>query len=144
MKIEADFTKVSSSFEQLAEETYRFRIEEIKMGEEKSGSQTPLLVVSKVVGGDRADTPFTDFIYLKKKDGTANANGQGRVKAYAEAVLGEEAANNPSGLELDDLLQGTFDGIIKHESYEKKDPQNPAAPGEQKIAARLVKILKAS
>lgn len=141
MKIEADFTKVSSSFEQLAEGQYRFKVEEIKMGDEKPGAQTPLLFVSKVQGGDRADTPYTDFIYLKTKKGEANAVGQGRIKAYAEAILGDEAANNPSGLELDDMLNGTFDGIIKHESYEKK---NADGTNEQKMAARLVKILRAS
>jgi hypothetical protein len=139
-KLEADFSKISSNTDKLAEDTYRFRVVSAQDGEEKAGKQTPFIVVSEVQSGERAGAQIQDYIYLKTKDGKPNKIGLGRVKAYAEAILGAETASSPKGIDTDDFVGGEFDGIIKHESYTDESVQPPVS----KTAARLNKILPAS
>jgi hypothetical protein len=139
MRIEGDFTKVSSNTEKLEPGQYRFRVTKAEPGEAQAGKQTPFIIESEVVGGTREGTPYQDWIYTQTKDGKPNKMGLGRIKAYAEAILGEEAANSPTGYDSDDFISGTFDGVITHESYADKSTEPPT----QKIAARLTRILKA-
>lgn len=141
-RIEGDFTKISSSYEILPEGTYRFMVDEIEAGKTKTAGLDQLIFKLKVVGGEHDGKPFSDFCVLKTNKGEANTIGLGRVKGYAEAILGQEAANSPEGLDTDQLLKGQFDGIIKHDSYEKKDAAG-AVVG-QGTSAKLVKLLPAA
>lgn len=134
MKIEADFTQISTEFTPIpaSDQPYSFVLEEIEEGETKETKLPQLIFKSKVTAGEHKDRVYQDFVVLKQKDGKANNIGLGRVKAYAEAILGKETANG-SELNTDDLKGGAFLGLIKDDSYEKN--------GETKKTTRLVKIL---
>lgn len=137
MRIEADFTTISTEFTPIpaADEPYSFVLEEIEEGQTKGTPPLPQLIFkSKVTQGEHVNRMYNDYVVLKTKEGKANAIGLGRVKAYAEAILGKEKANG-SELNTDDLKGGSFLGLIKADSYEKDGKTVPTT--------RLVKILPA-
>lgn len=137
MKIEADFTQISTEFTPLpaSDEPYAFVLEEIEEGQTKGTPPLPQLIFkSKVKSGEHANRVYNDYVILKTKEGKANNIGLGRVKAYAEAILGKETANG-SELNTDDLKGGSFLGLIKDDSYEKD--------GKTMKTTKLVKILPA-
>lgn len=149
-KITADFTGISSSFEPLvADVTYHFRVTSVQDQAEddkwklenaaSGGKKNPaLIIISEVVEGDRVNTEYHDYIYPLKQDGTPSKRGLGQIKAYAEALLGAEAANSPDGIDAAAFVDGEFDGTMKAESYTDK------VTNAQKTAIRLGKILKRS
>lgn len=135
MKIEADFSQISTEFTPLpaSDEPYAFVLEEIEEGQTKGTPPLPQLIFkSKVTAGEHTNRMYNDYVVLKTKDGKANNIGLGRVKAYAEAILGKETANG-AALNTDDLKGGSFQGLIKADSYEKDGKTVPTT--------RLVKIL---
>ena len=144
-KLQEDFSKISSSFEPLPENAdgYRMRLEEIEdqaANEETvaalaAGEKQPALIFQSVVTeGECEDRAHWDYVYLKKKNGKPNRIGLGRVKAYAEAILGKERANAQE-IDTDELLKGEFLGVIKQRGYADK------TTGEQKLSSDLKKIL---
>ncbi len=139
MKIEADFSQISSDTSRLAPDTYKFVVKSAAPGEEKAGKQTPFIVESEVASGARQGATIQDYIYLKTRDGGANKIGLGRVKAYAEATLGAERAN-AKDFDTDELIGNAFDGIVIHEPY----TDSSTTPPTQKMAVRLDKILPSS
>lgn len=145
--IEGDFTNISSSREPLDEGLYTFKlieiIDQVEDDEWKAKNvgtdKTPGLVfVSEVIKGERVGAQNRDYIYTKQKDGKVNKMGLGQIKGYAEAILGKEAANSPTGVNTDLLLNGTFDGYMKVEKYQDKETK------EQKSSSKLVRLLPAS
>lgn len=134
-RINEDFSKISSSFEPLPDGDYRFQLDEIEEQEASEGKNPALIFKSTVTEGEHKDRQFWDYVYLVTNDGKKNKIGLGRVKAYAEAILGQEAANNPEGFDTDELKSGTFLGIIKARTYEAKDGSG------QKTSADLKKVL---
>lgn len=146
MKVEADFSGISSSFEPLEEGEYNFKLieiqeqandEEWKAKNDGTDKIPAMVFVSEVLDGERAGAQTFDYVYTKQKDGKVNKVGLGRIKAYAEAILGKEAANSTTGIDTDALPGNAFKGFIKHRSYADK------VSGEQKIGASLSKILPA-
>lgn len=135
-KLEADFSQISSSFENLPEGEHRAQIEEIEETTTKENSLPALNFRLKVTEGEAEGKLGFDFVTLKKKDGKRNDIGYGRVKAYAEAILGEEKANDPSGIDTDELKGGTCIIVVKHESYTTKD-------NTQGTRAKIAKVLPA-
>jgi hypothetical protein len=134
-KILGDFSKISSTYEMLPENEYRVRLDDVEEATSSGGlPQVNFKLV--VLEGDKAEQQVTDFLTLKNNDGKVNKVTQSRIKAYAEAILGDEAANNPEGIDTDDLKGGVCIILIKHESYTKKD----GTPG---TAARITKVLRA-
>lgn len=150
LKITADFTGISSSFEPLvADATYHFRVtsvtdqaddEQWKLKNAASGGKgnPAIIIVSEVVEGDRANTEYHDYIYPLKQDGQPSKRGLGQIKAYAEALLGAEAANSPTGIDVEAFVNGEFDGVMKAESYKDK------VTNADKTAIRMGKILRRS
>lgn len=142
MKIEADFSKISSNTDRLAPGSYRFAIVSAKEqdpSEVAAGKQAAFIITSEVAAGERIGAQVADFQYLKQKDGKPNKMGLGRIKAYAEATLGSERAN-ASDFDTDELIGNTFDGIMEEESYADKSTNPPT----QKKTVKLTKILPAS
>lgn len=132
-KIQEDFSAISSSFEALPDDDYRFEIESIEDQEKKEGKNTALIVTSVVKEGPLTGRKFFDYVYLAKNDGTKNSFGLGRIKAYAEAILGKEKANDPSGIDTDELKGGVFLGVIKSKMEEYN--------GEERLRSELKKVL---
>lgn len=143
-RVEADFTGISSSFEPLSEGAYRFKLVEI-VDQSKddewvsknanTGKQPALVFQSEVQEGERQNSMYFDYIYTKTKEGKVNKVGLGKIKAYAEAIIGKEAANNPQGIDTDELLNGTFDGVIKSRKYKDRETN------EEKTSTDMAKIL---
>lgn len=132
MKLEADFTKISTEYVPPVAGDYPMVIEDIEEGKTNSGLPQ-LVFTNKITGGGEYDgRTIKDFVVLQTKQGKVNEIGYGRVKAYAEAILGKESANGGE-LNTEDLKGGAFTGVLKDDSYEKE--------GETKKTVRLVKIL---
>lgn len=142
MKIEADFSKISSNTDKLAPGTYRFAVtsaQEQDASEVGAGKQAAFIVSSEVVSGERIGAVVQDYQYLKTKDGKPNKMGLGRIKAYAEATVGAERAN-ASDFDTDELIGNQFDGVMEEESY----TDNSTTPPTQKKTVKLKKILPVS
>lgn len=144
MKVEADFTNISSSTEPLEEGTYRFKLlEVIDQADDEEwktknatvvGASPAWIFVSEVQEGDRVGAQHRDYVYLKTKEGKPSKQGLGRVKGYTEAILGKEAANSAKGLDTDPLLLGEYMGFIKKEAYADKSTVPPTPKTSMKLA----------
>jgi hypothetical protein len=137
--IQADFSKISHEYENLAAGVYRGSVEDISEGKAEDGKQSPLIFKLRVTEGEKKDSVISDFVYLKKKDGTANSIGLGRVKGYAIAVLGEEAANG-AAIDTDQIKGGTIEFVVEEETYEKPAEKG----GGQGKRSKVAKVLRAS
>lgn len=132
-RLEADFEKISTSFESLPAGEYRVQIEDIVEGETKK--KIPQLMFKLVVTeGEKEGGVITDFVTLKQHDGKVNKVGLGRIKAYAEAILGVEAANG-SAIDTDDLKGGTCMIVVAERTYEATDGSG------QKTSSDVKKVL---
>lgn len=134
MKIEANFEQISTEFQPIPAGEYTFKIEKIEEGETKENKLPMLTVISKIQGGDLNGREVRDFVTLLTKEKKPNEVGLGRIKAYTEAILGKESANGKT-IDTSDLLNGTFKGIMKDDSYEKDGKTIPTT--------KLAKILPA-
>lgn len=142
MKIEADFSKISSNTDRLGAGTYRFSIvsaQEQDPSEVKAGNLAAFIIVSEVTEGERIGAQVQDYQYLKQKDGKPNKMGLGRIKAYAEATVGADRAN-AADFDTDELIGKVFDGSMEEESYTDKT----VTPPVQKTTVKLKKIVPAS
>lgn len=133
-KLQADFEKISTSFETLPAGTYRARIDDIVEGETKENKIPQLMFKLIVTEGDKADSVITDFVTLKTREGKVNKVGYGRVKAYGEAILGVEAANGDE-IDTDDLKGGVCEIVVSERTYEAKDGSG------QKTSSDIKKVL---
>ena len=133
-KLQADFSKISSSFESLPAGSYRARIDDITEGETKENKIPQITFKLVVTEGDMENRVITDFVTLKTKEGKRNDIGYGRVKAYAEAIMGEEYANSGE-LDTDDLKGGTVEIVVAERTYEAKDGSG------QKTSSDIKKVL---
>jgi hypothetical protein len=144
--IPGDFSKISANSEPLTAGTYRFRLDRIidqendpewKAANAVNNKQPAVIFISEVSEGDRAGTEVQDYQYFKTKEGKPNKRALSRLKAYAEAIQGQEAANSPQGINTDTLPGGEFIGIMEVESY----MDNKVSPPVQKSSVKLAKIL---
>jgi hypothetical protein len=145
-RIAADFTKISSSFGALEDGEYRCNILEVKESETKTNKLPQVEIIMEVNDPDKPINTghrLYDYLVLRTNKGEANRMGLGALKAYAEAVLGTDAANNPEGIDTDDLVNGTVVAVIKQRSYNKKD-QAGNETSEQAITNDIVKVLPVS
>lgn len=147
MKVEGDFSQISSNFEPLTEAKYHFKLISIedqtddpdwKAKNATSDKQPALIFISEVVEGDREGAQVHDYLYMKTKKGAPNKIALGRIKMYAEAILGEQAANNPKGIDTDELINGEFDGLVKIETYQKDNPDGSGTkvPGSKTVISK--------
>lgn len=133
-KINADFSKIATDFENLPEDSYRVLIEEIEEGETNENKLPQLKFKLKVMEGPMEGKTITDFVVLKQNDGKVNNIGLGRIRAYAQAILGEEAAAGDS-IDTDELRGGSCTITVKHRTYKDKKS------GEEKVSADIKKVL---
>lgn len=144
-RIAADFTKISSSFQALEDGEYQCVITEIEETESKE-AKLPMIKLTLSVNDpnhpDKENHPLFDYIVLMTKKGMPNRIGLGQLKAYAEAVLGTDAANNPEGIDTDDLKNGTVLAVVKQRSFTKKD--TTTGTEETSVSNEIVKILPVS
>ena len=145
MRIEADFTKISSSFQPLEDGEYQCVVSELEETESKE-AKLPMLKITLAVNDpnhpDKENHPLFDYIVLMTKKGQPNRVGLGQVKAYAEAILGVDAANNPDGIDPAEFKDGTVMVVVKQRSFTKKDLATGAE--ETSITNEIVKILPVS
>lgn len=145
-KIAADFTKISSSFQALEDGEYQCVITDIEEGETKT-SKLPQVIVSLEVNDpnhpQHTGHVLKEYIVLVQKNGKPNRIGLGQLKAYAEAVLGQDAANNPEGIDTDELKNGSVLAVVKQRSYDKKNDAGEET-GEQGVTNDIAKVLPVS
>lgn len=134
-RIEADFSGISSSFEALAAGEYIVKIDDIEESETKENKLPQMVFKMSVQEGDKKDSVIFDYVTLKQNDGKVNKIGLGRIKAYAEAILGEAAANDTSGIDTDELKGGRCQIIVESRTYEKD--------GAQQTGNKIKKVLAA-
>lgn len=135
MKLEADFTKISTEFESLPEGDYNVVVDDIEEGESGDNKLPQLVFMLEVTDGDYAGRKIRDYVTLKTNKGARNDIGYGRVKAYAQAILGDDAGNGEN-IDTDDLKKGSCTIVVKEETYKDKK-----AGGEEKKASRIKKVL---
>lgn len=131
-KLEADFGKISHEYQAIPDADYRVTIDEIKETETRENKLPQLEFHLKVAEGEYEGRKLTDFVILKQNDGKVNEIGLGRVKAYAIAVLGEEAANG-SAIDTDELRGGSCIVVVKSRTYEKKDKSQGTSQDIKKV-----------
>lgn len=119
-RLEADFSQISTSFDPLPVGEYRASITTIKDGETNKNKLPQLTFELDVTEGEFVGRKLFDFVVLKQNDGKANKIGLGRVKAYAEAILGAEAANG-GAIDTDDLINGEVLLVVSLRTYTKKN-----------------------
>lgn len=144
--VNADFTKISSNSDPLAPGEYLFRLDRIidqatdpewTANTANAGKSPALVFISEVLEGDRAGTEVQDYVYTVSKEQKPIKRGLGRIKAYAEAIQGQEAANSPQGINTDTLPGGEFKGIMVAEAY----MDTKVSPPIQKTSVKLGKVL---
>lgn len=146
MRIEADFTKISSQFGALEDGEYQCVLKDIEEGETKENKLPQVTFIYEVNDPNKPDfsgRELRQFITLKTKKQEPNKIGLGQIKAVAEAVLGNDAANSPEGIDLEDLKNSTVMLVVKQRSYDKKGADGTAT-GEQGVTNEIVKVLPVS
>ena len=130
-KIQDNFAEISSQSEPVPPGEYRAVLFEV---EEKtsSGGLPQLVFKNRIIEGDHKDREAWDFVVLQTSKGEKNKVGLGRVKAYAEATLGEEVANGGE-LDTDDMLQHDVLLVIEPNTYTKD--------GKQVTNTKIAKVL---
>ena len=132
-RIQEDFSAISSSFEPLPAGDYRVRVTKIEEGETRDNKLPQVTIELTVLEGALEKRTMTDFVTLKTNKGEKNKIGLGRIKAYAEAILGEERANDTSGIDTDELNGGECIIVVKDDTYEQD--------GVQKHTTKIKKVL---
>lgn len=136
MKLEADFSTISTDFEPLPNDSYRVKLLQITQGETKENKLPSLNIELEVTEGNFAGRKLFDFVTLKQKDGKRNDIGYGRVKAYAVAILGEEEGNAGS-IDTDALHGGMCEVVVEINVYDKPAEKG----GGQGKNNKIVKVL---
>ena len=137
-KLEANFSEISMDFEPLPNGSYRVKILDIKEGETKENKLPSLSFELEVTEGEFAGRKLFDFVTLQQKDGAINKIGYGRVRAFAQAVLGEEAAAG-SSIDTDELKGNICEVVVEINTYEK----DASKGGGQGKNNKITKVLKA-
>lgn len=142
-KISADFTKISSQLGALEDGEYQCVITDIEEGETKTNKLPQIIITLEVNDPAKSEHnghQLKEYIVLTQTNGKPNRIGLGTLKGYAEAVLGNDAANNPEGIDTDELKNGAVIAVVKQRSYNKKD-QAGAETGEQGLTNEIAKVL---
>lgn len=126
-RIQADFSQISSSFEPVPDGDYLCVIKEMSEKTTKE-NQLPMIAVTLEVDDpnhpDQQGRLLFDNLVLVQKDGKPNRIGLGQLKAYAEATLGEEAANSPEGIDTEPMVGSQVIASVKLRSWTKGEPPN--------------------
>lgn len=123
-KITADFSTINenASFDALPAGEYRGVLAKPVHGTtKKSGLPQVQFEIDVLEPAEFAGRKLFDFVTLQTNKGQPNAIGLGRVKAYAIAALGEDAANNPDGIDTDDLEGANVSLDVGIRSYDSEN-----------------------
>lgn len=113
--------KANASFEAIPPGEYTATImEKPEHGETKQNSLPQVTFQLEVAEGEHQGAKLFDYVVLRTNKGQPNKIGLGRIKAYAIAALGEEAANSPDGIDTDDLEGATVRVEVGVRSYDKE------------------------
>ena len=134
-KIGASLANVSTEFQDIMPETYRWQITDVTEHKDKAENGEPTLqyrVKSKIIslanGGDTEEKGrvFVDFVDLNnRKDGSLNQFGLIQLKRYFVAVLGDDVVTERGDdLDTDELKGQFFDGELSIRQYESKKERN--------------------
>ena len=125
-KIQADFTTVQAGFDNtpLPDGAYLAKVDDIKEGK-TSDQKKDMLTFQLVTEGNEDPAHNGKYIFdritLQKNDGTINPVALSQIKAYGVAILGEEAANNPEGLNTDDFKGARVMVVVGIQTYQRKN-----------------------
>lgn len=123
-RIQEDFTKIASSYEPLPDGDYEVTIEGIEETETQE-NKLPMYTFTLKVDDPRHPElegyTLFDRAVTRTNKGQLNRAGLGRIKAYAEATLGEEAANSPEGIDPEEMINSKCVVVVKQRGWEKKD-----------------------
>lgn len=136
-KLEANFSEISMDFEPIPADTYRVKILDVKDIESKD-KNPGLSFELEVSEGEFAGRKVFDNVYLKQKDGGINKVSYGRVRAYANAGLGEEAAAGNS-IDTDELKGLIVQVVITKETYEKS-PEKGGGQGTKNAVSKVLPL----
>lgn len=137
-KITANFSKISSSTDQLHGE-FRCTLFEIEAVKTQTSGLDQLIFKNRVrEPEEHADREIWDYCVMETKEHKPSKMGLGRLKAYAEAIMGAEYANSLSGIDTDDLKNGDVTLICSKQSYKKSDEKG----GGEGFKTQVDKILK--
>lgn len=139
MRLEADFSKISTDFEPVPAGAYRVKILSLEEAESKENKLPGLNFELEVTEGEHAKRKLFDSVWLKQKDGKPNNIGLGRIKAYAAAILGEEAANG-GAIDTDSFAGSIVEVVVEVETY-TKPPEKGGGEGKRN---KIAKVLKAA
>lgn len=139
MKLEANFTKISTEFQDLDDGEYIGTVESVEYSETKENKLPMLTYDLKVTSGQNPDMvgrSKKDFVVLKQKDGKNNDVGLGRIKAYEIARAGEAAGNSDS---IDTDLHKNISVRFVVTSKMEKDRNAPNGPEVKR--SQIAKVL---
>lgn len=120
-RIEADFSAISSNIGPLVAGPYVCKVKSIansKVGTPEKDQIQFVLEVDDPQHAEANGREVYDNVVLQKNDGQPNKMAYGKIKQYAEAILGEEAANNPTGYDTDEFVGSQVLASITLESYD--------------------------
>lgn len=142
MQLQADFSKISTDFEPLPAGVYRVKIEEQEDGQSKENKYPQINFGLVVQEGEFKGRKLFDSVTLQMKDKktqqvVANTFGLGRIKAYAIAILGEEAGNS-NAIDTDAFKGSIVDVVVSIETY-TKTPEKGGGEGKRNKIDRVVK-----
>lgn len=119
--LNADFSKISSSFEPLPKGDYECVVEDIEDTKTRE-NQLPMLVFHLRVDDpkvpEREGFPLRDFVTLATNKGQPNRIGLGRVKAYAEAV---GLVADGSAIDTDEIKGQKVLAVVTQRVAKRKD-----------------------
>lgn len=122
--IQHDFTQISSSMEPLPDGEYECVVKEIDGNAVSKESSLPMVKVTLEVDDpkfpDYSGRLIFDQFTLQTKEGKPNKVGLGQLKAYAEATLGDEAANSSEGIDTDAMAGSKVLAVIKLRSWSRE------------------------
>jgi hypothetical protein len=120
-KIQADFSSVKSGFSTLPTDDYRCKIEAVEFdATARNPFHTITLVVDDPEHVDFNNQKLWDRIYMNKKDGSVNPMSLGKIKQYAEAILGEDEANGDN-IDTDDFVDSYVIATVEVEPWTNEE-----------------------
>jgi len=133
-RIEANFAEISENIGPLPSAPYRCVIKEItndKVGQPPKDRINIKMEVDDPSKPEFAGRELYDRIILQKNDGQPNKMSYGKIKQYAIATLGKEAAQDPNGYDTDAFLNGTVVANVVLENYDYIPPEFQQLPADQ-------------
>lgn len=141
MKIQADFSAISHEFVPIPPGDVVCVVDQVEEGTKNDKPQVH--IVSKVKDPSKPELEgreVHEFLVLTTNDGKPNKIALGRIKAYAIAILGEEAANSKEGIDPMDLKGGTVGLTLEEGTYTKTTDTGEKVTKKNTEVAKVWKV----